>query len=1165
MKKFSTSSKPSEDIKNITDPIPSAPEDDPLLRHEIGKEDIKYGSEEKKLSELRAKAVRDAAKMARSNSDSSEADEKDEINEDFSGTIPSAPEDDPLLRHEEGKVDIKYGSEEKELSELRAKAVRAAANMIPNNPGTDSPTPPSPGSSNWVQLGPMAIPNGQTYGGARVLVTGRITSIEVDPTTVNTMYVGTAQGGIWKTTDGGDNWIPTSDHTISLAIGALVMDPTNHLILYAGTGEGNFSGDSYYGNGILKTTDGGNTWTLHAETTFAGVRFCRLAINPSNPTIIFAASSLGIYKSTNGGSTWSPQTNGLPSIPATDIAIDPTNPDNAYAAFWAGGIYKTTNASSSNPTWTQLTSGLPASGTTRIALSISKSSSQTVYALISNASYTIDKFYVTTNGGTSWSSIPLPGGNIGGQGFYNLVVECDPTTPDIVYLAGVELWKAIRNPVSGAWAISKIGGTIHPDTHALTIDPTNHNILFCGNDGGIYKSTNAGSTWTDVINEGLCITQFEFMEQHPTSDAVILAGTQDNGTEQFRNSCVFYHSADGDGGFCTIDYSNQNNYIHTYYSLSPERSIQAGKFGSYVYTGTGLSGSSLFYPPLAVDQSNSNNVAMGGGMLFLDDAQGTNGWGTTITLGAGAGAISAINYVNSNLLYLGTNTGKVYRVVKSGGTWTATLISASPFPSRFVWDLSPLPTDSNTIIVVVSGFGTGHVWRGVISGTGPATWTDISGSGVTGLPNIPANALAIDSSTNAMYVATDIGVFTSNDNGATWINFSAGLPNVATFDMRLHNPSRLLRVATHGRGMWEKKLDTSVMPDVDIFVRDNIMDTGRLIPSPQFIPAAFEDQLQHIGLGDLVARWQCSDIKVDALEGSSPSYQMDVPDVDYVAFDSKLEHRNPQRGRMNRVYVQIHNRGIQPGNNVTVKILYTNASAGLPPLPADFWTAFPNDSVDTTHWKPIGPAQVISSLPNTRPSILEWDWFTPVSAADHSCILVVADSTADPIPAGNKIFNVDNLGVIEKHVGFKNLAVVDAVPGAYYWTLFQFFGGEELGRIRFSPLTAKGWNIGIIFERNSQISVKDGFVRKEPTNKMLILLKKKIKKEIKEYDISNIYMLDNVNKGGNLELKISKKGVRCMLLFIVPDLLTSGTISISQGNKKQTIGGTTFALRSAKE
>ena len=271
---------------------------------------------------------------------------------------------------------------------------------------------------------------------------------------------------------------------------------------------------------------------------------------------------------------------------ATDLVIDPVNPDVVYCSFWAGGIYKTNDANSASPSWTQLTSGLPTSDFNRIAMGISPSSPQTVYALMSSGTYSIDKFYKTTNGGTTWNVVALPGGNIGGQGFYNLFVITDPTTPDIVYLGATELWKAVYNSGTGIWTITKIGGNIHPDTHAFAFDPSDHLKIFCGSDGGIYKSNDAGMTWTDSINKGLCITQFEFMDQHPTSEAIVLAGTQDNGTEQFRNSPVFYHAADGDGGFCGIDPSNQNNYFHTYYGASPERSTNAGKFGSWIWIGT---------------------------------------------------------------------------------------------------------------------------------------------------------------------------------------------------------------------------------------------------------------------------------------------------------------------------------------------------------------------------------------------------------------------------------------------------------------------------------------------------------------------------------------------------------------------------------------------------
>jgi photosystem II stability/assembly factor-like uncharacterized protein len=450
----------------------------------------------------------------------------------------------------------------KPFAELRLEALDYSSRLVS--------VAPTPGISNWVQMGPVAAPNGQALFGTGILVTGRITSIVIGPTDARIIYIGAALGGVWKTIDGGSTWNPTSDNEQSLAIGALAIDPSNHSVVYAGTGEAN-SSDSYYGAGILKTTNGGSTWTLvnHWEDptvptsgTFTGSNFARIAINPVTSTTIFAASASGIFRSTDGGSTWIKMSNGTPSAPATDVIINPSNTDIVYAAFNSNGIYQTTNANATTPVWNKLTSGLPTTGASRISLSISPSSPQVVYALMSQNGDFINWFYNTTDDGNTWNSIALPNGNIGGHGDYNLNIAVDPNTPDIVYLGATSLWKASCDATTGTWNFTDIGGNIHPDNHAFTFDPKNSSVIYVGNDGGVYKSTDGGTTWIDSINKGLCITQFEFLDQHPTSDAFVMAGTQDNGTQQFRNSPVFYHAAYGDGGYVAIDQTQPNNMIH---------------------------------------------------------------------------------------------------------------------------------------------------------------------------------------------------------------------------------------------------------------------------------------------------------------------------------------------------------------------------------------------------------------------------------------------------------------------------------------------------------------------------------------------------------------------------------------------------------------------------
>jgi len=431
--------------------------------------------------------------------------------------IPKELEDNPKLRYQKLSEDQFRGTPEKEsLAKFRAAAVEDTFDQGPVN---ETPmTPATPGGSNWVQLGPLAIANGQTYGGARVIVTGRVTGIAVDPTDANNIYVAAARGGVWKTGDGGVTWAPTSDNAASLAIGALAIAPSAPLTLYAGTGEGNiyyyritYPGSSinetYNGNGILKSTDGAVTWTIQGSAAFTGACFYRIAVHPTDPNTAFAASNKGLFRTTDGGGTWVQLTQGLPSITllgpviaTTDVVFDPSTPATVYVAFWGSGIYKTTNAAAANPSWTKLAGGLPTASLGRISIGISATAPLRVYALIANSGDSLIGLYASPDGGSTWSSIAAATAVVSLYGAYTANVAVDVSTPDVLYVSGVSLYKAVRT--AGVWSVIDIGSNIHPDNHALCGHPTNHLVIYAGTDGGVYKSSDGGATWTTASTKG---------------------------------------------------------------------------------------------------------------------------------------------------------------------------------------------------------------------------------------------------------------------------------------------------------------------------------------------------------------------------------------------------------------------------------------------------------------------------------------------------------------------------------------------------------------------------------------------------------------------------------------------------------------------------------------
>ena len=300
-------------------------------------------------------------------------------------------------------------------------------------------------------------------------------------------------------------------------------------------------------------------------------------------------------------------------------------------------------------------------------------------------------------------------------------------------------------------------------------------------------------------------------------------------------------------------------------------------------------------------------------------------------------------------------------------------------------------------------------------------------------------------------------------------------------------------------------------------------------------------------------------------EGSPPAYQTSlVGDVDYVFFESKLGHRNPQRGVVNRVYVQVHNRGIQDAQNVVVKLLSADATAGAPNLPPDFWTAFPGDPAGGL-WTSIGAAQIIPVIKPTEPAILEWDWTPPMSIAQHSCLLVVIDNAADPIPPANKGFDIWALANAERHIGWKNVHVVNAVLGATFWTPLRFFGtADRLYSIRFSATTARGWQLGLLLPRVMPAGFTlRGMVRTQLSNPQRESLRRAVGDGIERLDTEALYQVRQPGRGGAIDrIVMGQEGITAMLMLAASSTANrSGTLSVVQElDGRDLMGGSTYVL-----
>jgi hypothetical protein len=788
----------------------------------------------------------------------------------------------------------------------------------------------------WIALGPSPIPNGQTYtshGTAppsqEVPVSGRVSAIAVDPTDPKIVYVGGAQGGVYRSQNGGQTWEPLLGGALNFAIGCITVDPTDSTRVLIGTGEGNLSADSYFGVGVYLVTaatsktpvlNGPYNLTSASENAFANRSIVKILVDPNNNNIVFCATSSGVgglgaqtgaslpprglYRSTNFVSANSPTFDQLAVGPGSNVictsaAMDPTNPDHVVCSLFGqvssgghnvqGGLYYSLNATSATPTFTLATvTGLTSDGNLptliNVKLDISPDGNTVLAATDEFDTNQQDQGVLrqSTDGGKTYPTIlPAADGFAGGQGFYNVAIAIDQSNPQNVYLAGTLSstgvdpdgppgygymyidGQVIANPGppssqtpthgppngGGIFQYSTDGGNtftpsvgkLHADSHAIAISKSDPKVIYTGNDGGVWASSDNAKKWKDINTKGFSATQFESIAVHPTDKTFSIGGTQDNGTIFLQPNGTFVRADFGDGGYALIDQSAKNTkevtMYHTYFNVTNDL-IGFGRvlktscahegewsfLGRYTgdvdptihcdgstdrFNGIQITDSVNFYAPMALGPGTPNTVYFGTDTLYWSNDQGDTMFPVSASPIEPGVPISAIGVspTNDNIRVVGLDDGSVYATVTGGA-----LVNISPGLPIYITRVVMDPVNPDVVYLCYNGYQLTGVnntltvlqlrnLSAAVANPNNAFFAQV-GPPTTFATSV--NGFVVDpQNTMHLFASTDQGVYASTDGGVTWNPFGTGLPDVEVFDLQLQSSSRTLRAATHGLGIFE--------------------------------------------------------------------------------------------------------------------------------------------------------------------------------------------------------------------------------------------------------------------------------------------------------------------------------------------------------------------------
>jgi photosystem II stability/assembly factor-like uncharacterized protein len=679
---------------------------------------------------------------------------------------------------------------------------------------------PQVGALPWQFQGPVEIG-------------GRVLDIALDPKAADTLFVASASGGVWKSTDAGGTFASVWPASRNSAVGALAMTPSGKL--YAGTGEAGPGGGSItFGNrGVYVTSDGGAHWSSLglAKTQ----RISRVAIDPTNERRIFVAATgplftpggqRGVFRSDDAGAHWKLVLAGdNPTTGASDVLIDPSNPSRIYAVMWdhlreparrryggpGSGIFRSDDGGN---TWQRLGGGLPPpeAKAGRIGLGLAPSNPGRLYAIYVDAVGFFTGFYSSTDGGTTWTKLPDNSQLAQSQasyGWWFARIWVDPAADLHVFVAGVPLMESTTGGMS--WSAQ---GGFHADQHAMAWDPKKQGRVYLGNDGGVYRSsTNASPPWTKATVQPF--TQFYTVDVSQQDPSRIVGGAQDNGCDRsWRSNGPGWNAYGcGDGLETLINYANQQIvYGCSQYGFCI-RSLNGGDSSGGI--GATTSARRNWLTPLVFDPNNPDvmyyagdivNRSTNGGVSWTAISPDLTGgdpypgpeepypFGTVTTVGPAK--------TDAKTLYAGTDDARVWYTHDLGKTWTRS--SDPDLPDRWVTAVVADPIDAAVAYATFSGFRNGddtpYVLKTVDGGT---SWADITGN----LPHAPVNALIIDGS--RLVVGTDLGVYTTTDGGVKWFRLGKGLPRSSVTGLRVQQPTRTLYASTFGRGTWKVALPGS--------------------------------------------------------------------------------------------------------------------------------------------------------------------------------------------------------------------------------------------------------------------------------------------------------------------------------------------------------------------